>query len=147
MGKRKKRSQKKKSKRVQLPPPEIIVAETSWPYFLQRPTDLSERTQRALQAADEQRRHQNTARATEGRLDKAQTTKVALIVGEALDRFRIQRPNEFRELRSNGGGAHVIARLLHGEVSEDIKYKLHRKPLGIPMLAEYVKKDRIFKSK
>jgi hypothetical protein len=138
---------KKKSKRVQLPPPEIIVAETSWPYFLQRPTDLSERTRRAQQAADKQRRRQNTARATERRLDKAQKTKVELIVGEALDRFRVQRPDEFRKLRRNGRGAHVIARLLHGEVSENIENKLHRKPFGIPMLAEYLKKDRIFKSK
>jgi hypothetical protein len=144
MGKRKKKSQKKKSERVQLPPPEIIVAETSWSHFLQRPIDLSERTRRALQAADEQRRHQNTARATKRRLDKAQTTGVALIVGEALERFRTQQRDEFRELRRDGGGAHALARLLHEEVSEDIKNKLHRKPLGLRMLAEYIEKDRFF---
>jgi hypothetical protein len=145
MGKRKKKSQKKKSERVQLlPPPEIIVAETGWSHFLQHPTDLSERTRRTLQAADRQRRRQNTARATERRLEKAQTTKVALIVGEALDKFRTQQPDKFRELRSDGGGAHALASLLHEEINEGIKNKLHRKRIDPPMLAEYIKKDRFF---
>jgi hypothetical protein len=85
-----------------------------------------------------------TAAATEARLDGVQQTKVEIIVGEELDRFKREHPDEFRKLRRNGKGHHAIASRLHKPIKERIESELHRKPLGIPMLADYIKKDRNF---
>jgi hypothetical protein len=138
---------KRKHQRVRPPPPEIIVAETSWPYFLQRPTDPSERTRREQQAADKQRERQNTARATERRLGKVQKTKVEIIVGEELDQFKLKNSDEFEELRRDGRGAYAIAGRLQKAIEKRLKNELHRRSLDIPRIAQYVKKDRIFKLK
>jgi hypothetical protein len=83
-----------------------------------------------------------TAAATETRLGDVQQTKVEIIVGEELDRFKREHLDEFRELRRNGKGHYAIAGRLHKPINKRIKSELRRAPLGIRMVANYIKKDR-----
>ena len=87
---------------------------------------------------------QRTAPATEKRLSKVQQTKVEIIIGEELDRWRKQNLDEFRKLRRNGRGHHAIAGRIRGSINKRLKNELRRKSLGGPMIAEYLKKDPHF---
>jgi hypothetical protein len=85
-----------------------------------------------------------TAPATAKTQELAQKTKVEIIIGEELDRFRKQWPDEFRKLRRNGKGHHAIASRICGSVNKRLKNDLHRDPLGVPMIVQYLKKDPHF---
>jgi hypothetical protein len=86
----------------------------------------------------------HTARATEKRLKNAQQTNVELIIGEALDRFRQQEPEEFRKLRRNGRGHYAVAGRICDLINERLKNNLRRSPLGVRMIVKYLKKDPLF---
>jgi hypothetical protein len=86
----------------------------------------------------------STSAATKGRLSKAQTTKVGIVIGEELDKFRKQRPDEFRKLRRNGKGHHAVATRIHGPIEKRLKNELRRRTLGVPMVVQYLKKDPHF---
>jgi hypothetical protein len=86
----------------------------------------------------------STSAATKGRLSKAQTTKVGIVVGEELDKFRKQSPDEFRKLRRNGKGHHAVATRIHGPIKKRLKNDLHRRTLDVPMVVQYLKKDPHF---
>jgi hypothetical protein len=85
-----------------------------------------------------------TAAAGEKNQALAQTTKVALIVGEELDRFRKQQSDEFRRLRRNGRGQHAIASRIRGSINKRLKNELRRRRLGVARIAQYLKKDPYF---
>jgi hypothetical protein len=85
-----------------------------------------------------------TAAATDKNQELAQTTKVAIVIGEELDKFRKQQPDKFRKLRRNGRGHHAIAGIIRGPVNKRLKNELGRKLLGAPMIAQYLKKDPHF---
>ena len=89
---------------------------------------------------------QRTAAATEKRLENAQQTKTEIIIGEEVDRFRKQYPDEFRKLRRNGRGHHAVANRICGPINKRRKSDLRLKPLSGDWIARYVKKDRHFKS-
>jgi hypothetical protein len=85
-----------------------------------------------------------TAPATEKRLENAQQTKTEIIIGEEVDRFRKQYPDEFRKLRRNGRGHHAVANRICESINERCKNELHRKRLSSDRIARYLKKDRHF---
>jgi hypothetical protein len=87
---------------------------------------------------------ERTAPARKKRLENAQQTKTEIIIGEEVDRFRQQWPDEFRKLRRNGRGHHAIANRIRGPINKRRKNDLRRKPLSGDWIARYLKKDRHF---
>jgi hypothetical protein len=80
---------------------------------------------------------QRTAPATKNRLSKVQQTKVGIVIGEELDKFRKQYP-KFT------GGPWAVAPRIRVVVNQRLKKDLRRKPLSVDSIARYLKNDPHF---